>query len=200
MSRIARTSLVVVLGVAVAGLLLSAATARAQERSGPELAGPFQPWGTWVMQVQLPGPPAGPGGSLPMILTIHQEGTAVSSSSLAYGGLPGFTNWSSAVHDVWEKTGRRTLESTCIALSFAPGTSATQPGRLIGLVRNRLRLEAWGDGDHLVGEMDNEFLSCPTPTTCPGINDPGATWVPRMVAIPVTAERLVRVEPGRLVP
>jgi hypothetical protein len=135
-----------------------------------------------------------------MILTVHQEGTAVSSSSLAYGGLPGFTNWISAVHDVWEKTGWRAIETTCIAFSYSPGTSATQPGRLLGFVRNRLRLEAWGDKDHLAGELDNEFLACPNPTACPDVNDPGATWVPRMVGVPVTAERLVRVAPGRLVP
>ena len=207
MRNFARLAFVVGLGICVAGvLLLPAVEARAEDQQqdqrvqDPDQAGQFQPWGTWVMRIYLPEPPAGPGGNLPMILTIHREGTAVSSSSMMYGGLPPLVNWGSAVHDVWERTGPRTIESTCVGLSFAPGTAASQPGRLLGFVRNRVRLESDGDDDHLVGELNNEVLLCPTQTTCPDINDPLAQWVPRLVGIPVTASRLIRVPPGPLVP
>lgn len=203
MRRFVRTAILAALAVCFAGLtLLPAASALAQgppwTYPEPYLAGQFQPWGTWVMRLHLPEPPAGPGGSLPMILTIQREGTAVTSSSLMYGGLPPLTNWSSAVHDVWERVGPRAIESTCVSLSFSPGTAPSQPGRLLGFVRNRVRLERDGDDDRLVGELNNEFLACPTQTACPDVNDPMAQWTPRLVGVPVTAVRLVRVPPGPL--
>ncbi len=207
MRNFARLAFVVGLGICVAGvLLLPAVEARAEDQQvdqrvqDPDREGPFEPWGTWIMRMPLPGPPAGPGGNMPALLTILREGTAVSSSSFMFGGISPGGSWSSAIHDVWERTGPRTIESTCVSLSFNPGNAASKPGWLLGFVRNRLRLEAERDGDQLVGVLNSEFLPCPTPWSCPDVNDPTAPWVPRMVDVPVTAARLIRVEPGPLVP
>ncbi|MFN7987915.1 MAG: hypothetical protein U0529_10610 [Thermoanaerobaculia bacterium] len=207
MRNFARLAFVVGLGICVAGVLaLPAGQARAEDRqwdpSGQDQAveGPFLPWGTWILRMPLPGPPNGPGGYLPMILTIHREGTAVSSSSFMFGGISPGTAWSSAVHDTWERTGPRTIETTCVSLSFNPGNPASQLGWLIGFVRNRLKLESQGDGDHLAGELNSEFLACPKPWSCPDVNDPAAPWTPRLVNVPVTVDRLIRVPPGPLVP
>lgn len=213
MRNFARPAFVVGLGICVAGvLLLPAVQARAEDqqqdqRSPDQIGeGPFQPWGTWILRMPLPPPPAGPGGTMPMILTIHREGTAVSSSSFMFGGIAPGNAWTSAVHDTWERTGPRTIETTCVALSFKPGNSAAgqpgipQPGWLLGFVRNRLELEFQGDGDHLAGELNSEFLACPMPWTCPDVNDPAAPWTPRLVDVPVTVDRLIRVAPGPLVP
>jgi hypothetical protein len=207
MRHVARLAFVVGLGICVAGvLMLPAAEARAEnQQPGPgvqdrALEGPFQPWGTWIMRMPLPPPPAGPGGYLPAILTIHREGTAVTSSSFTFGGISPGGSWSSAVHDTWERTGPTTIETTCVSLSFNPGTAPAQPGWLLGFVRNRLRLEFEGDGDHLEGELNSEFLPCPKPWTCPDVNDPEAQWTPRLVNVPVTVDRLIRVAPGQLAP
>jgi hypothetical protein len=207
MRNFARLAFVVGLGICVAGvLLLPAAQARAEDRQWDPSAqdqaveGPFLPWGTWILRMPLPAPPTGPGGYLPMILTIHREGTAVSSSSFMFGGISPGGAWSSAVHDTWERTGPRTIETTCVSLSFNPGNSPAQPGWLLGFVRNRLKLEFESDGDHLAGELNSEFLACPKPWSCPDVNDPTATWTPRLVNVPVTVDRLIRVAPGPLVP
>jgi hypothetical protein len=203
MRHFARLALVVATGVCAAGLvLLPAAQAQdqknhqSQDQADPSSngMGQHQPWGTWLMRVHLPT-----GGDIPFISTMNQEGTTVSSSSLMYGGLPGFpATWVSAVHDVWERSGPKTIKVTSFNLLFNLGTAPTAPGKLLGFVRSRVTMEFDGDGNHLVGVMDNEFLACPTPLTCPDINDPNAIWTPRLVAIPCTAVRLQRVEPGPL--
>ncbi len=203
MRHFARLALLVATGACAAGLvLLPAVQAQAQDqkyRSHDQAdlsssgMGPYKPWGTWLMRLELPT------GDIPFISTINQEGTTVSSSSLMYGGLPGFSpTWSSAIHDVWERTGPKTMNVTSFNFMFNPGTHPTAPGKLLGFVRSRVTMEFDGDGNHLVGVMDNEFLACPTPLTCPDINDANAVWTPRLVGIPCTAVRLQVVEPGPL--
>lgn len=192
-SRLARA---VATGVCATGLaLLPAPQARAQEhqhpgevRTGvvPSGVGQHQPWGTWLFRMHLPT-----GGDIPFISTMSQEGSTVSSSSLMYGGLPGFAStWSSAIHDIWERNGPNAIKVTSFNLMFNAGNAPTAPGKLLGFVRSRATMAFDGDGDHMVGVMDNEFLACPTPLTCPDINDPNAVWTPRLVRIPCTAVRI----------
>ena len=181
--RFAFVALVFALAVAALG---APTPARAQDDAG------FQPWGTWVWWTHSPA-----GFALPTIVTLHREGTANTSSSNLFGGVPNARYWVSPLHDSWRRTEGNEIETTCMSLVFDAQTHL-----LVGWGRIRNALRFGADADHLEGTMYVDFLACPSPVACPDPQDPAAVWTvfgnSPPSGFPITATRLQIVPPGPL--
>jgi hypothetical protein len=176
-----------VLAVAVSAVMLTM-PAVAQGPSNDN-----QVWGVWVHRVHIPA-----GGTIVALVTNHFDGTATASGGFMYGGRPGATTQQSPIHNIWEKTGPRTIARTSLLFTF------DLAGLLTGFQRNRSRVEFSQDFNSYKGIEFMETLACPTPLTCPDPLDPTATWIPLPTMPPsgfeVSGKRSIIVPSGPLVP
>jgi hypothetical protein len=152
-----------------------------------------QPSGTWIWSTYTPA-----GAALPALVTFHEDGTVAGSNFFMFGGTASnMPRRTTPFHGVWERTGPQTVGVTSLYLVYD-----ALAGRLIGFGRARSTLEFTpGDFDHFDGTMFVDFLSCPTPATCPDPQDRAAVWKPYDSMVPsfvVSAKRLQRVEAGPL--
>jgi hypothetical protein len=123
-----------------------------------------RPWGTWIMWLKRPE------GSVPLIVTLHEEGTANSTPSSLFGG------WTkgpcmSTLHDVWQWSGEHAISTACVAFLFAPSGGAP-----LGWLRVRGSFEIDGDGSHMHGKSFVDFLACTPAGGWPDPLEPGARW------------------------
>ena len=178
--------------VTLIGIVLALALDLPARAKDPALPEP-QPWGTWVWSTYT-----STGAALPALVTFHQDGTVAGSDFSMFGGTAGNQlRRTTLFHGMWERTGPHTISVTDLYLVYDALSS-----RLIGFGRTRSALEFRpGDIDYFEGTMFVDFLSCPTPATCPDPQDSSAAWKPYDTMMPsfvVSAKRLHRVEVGQL--
>jgi hypothetical protein len=145
-------------------------------------------WGTWYLAVD--STPFGiPGGTLPALLSIHQDGTLTITDAGDLGSSP-FTTTDTAQQGIWVQTGNQTFETTTLFLR-----KDEVSGELEGWHRVRATLQFGTDRDHLAGFAEEEVLACdpagPTPfklLNCP--NPITSVFPPAPFPIPIELTRL----------
>jgi len=119
-------------------------------------------------------------GVLPSVMTFHNDGTAMVSDGITFGGLPLAMNPFTVTpfYGVWKHTGPHKFTATFLALLFDRVT-----GILAGIVRTRAQFAFLEDFKHIAGTMRlDALLSDQTsplfPLNCPDPLAPDAIWVP----------------------
>jgi hypothetical protein len=151
--------------------------------------------GTWLWTTDF-----GALGTLPSLVTYHEDGTIVVSDSSMFGNplAPPSAQGAklSAMHGVWRRIGRRTFGGTSLWFRF------NAAGFVVGYGRARSTLELV-DRDHFEGVMYLDSLSgcninsTMPPIGCPDPTDPAAIWIPNPLMppgwFPVSATRVKRI-------
>jgi hypothetical protein len=147
--------------------------------------------GTWYFSSVI-----APGATLPGLVTYHDDGTAVYSDAIMFGGIPQVPMKITPFHAVWQVTGRNRFGGTALGLIFDPVTNA-----MIGFARARSNLRFDTDLNHIVGTIFGEMVLCSTTFTCPDPTDPSLVWTPTadpVHGMSVSLSRLSRVPAGPL--
>ena len=174
----------VVVGVALIAGLRSTTTAQNQGHNQGHVF-----WGTWVLA--LDSTPFGiPGGTLPGVMTIHQDGTLSIADGGDIGSFP-LTTTDIAQRGVWTRTGQ-TIKGVTLWLR-----KDEVSGEIEGWHRGRFSLWFDGDNDHLAGVAEEDVLACnptePTPfklLNCPDPTTTAFALAPFQIPIHLTRLRM----------
>jgi hypothetical protein len=124
--------------------------------------------GTWIFSTV-----AGPGMTIPAVVTYHADGTITYSDATMFGGSAMAPYKFGTYNGVWQQIRQNRFGTTAIGLMFDPGTNA-----VIGFARGRSALRYHGNTSTLVGKLYLETVACPTPFTCPDPTNPNLVWTP----------------------
>jgi len=172
------TVLAVAAIVLVAGAHQTPASAQSQGRAIK---------GTWVLSMDT-GVFGIPGGVFWGLVIFHQDGTVTIVDGGDLGSAP-FDTTDTAQRGAWAQVGRQTFKATTLFLRKDEST-----GEAEGWHRGRFTLEFDGDGEHLIGFVDEETLACdpgPTPFRLLNCPDPlTSVFTPSPFPIPIKLTRL----------
>lgn len=140
-----------------------------------------QIWGSWYVVFH-----AGPGLTLPALVTINREGTVTNIDGDDFAQPP-FPNLHSATHGTWVGKGNGTFEAVGMFLIY------DTTGNLVGIGRNLISFQFGENSDTIAGVANGQRLDCPTPFTCPDPLAEDANWQtdPAFpLTIPLTGRRI----------